>query len=305
MPGLDAPAARSTFTWSFPVDLPLTLGPLRHGFGDPTIRIGSDEAWRATRTTGGPATLHLRRSDGVIEASAWGPGAADAIGSVPALLGFHDDPASFRPTHPLLADLHRRMPGLRIGRTGALFEALLPAIIEQKVVGKDARHSYQGLVRRYGERSPGPTDLTLAPAPAVLAQLPYFAFHPLGVERRRADTIRRVAVLAARLEAISHEETDEAMRLLQTIPGIGPWTAAEALRVAGGDPDLISVGDFHLPHVVAWALAREARADDARMLELLAPYRPQRGRVVRLLEAAGITPPRYGPRMTTRSIAAL
>lgn len=301
----EAPALQRTFETPFPLDLPLTLAALRHGFADPTVRIGSDEAWRATRTADGPATLHLRRSDGTIEASAWGPGAADAIGSVPALLGFDDDPAGFRPTHPVLADLHRRMPGLRIGRTGALFEALLPAIIEQKVVGKDARRSYQGLVRRYGERAPGPTDLALAPAPAVLAELPYFAFHPLGVERRRADTIRRVAVLADRLEAIARGETDEAMRLLQTIPGIGPWTAAEALRVAGGDPDLISLGDYHLPHVVAWALAGEPRADDARMLELLEPYRPQRGRVVRLLEAAGITPPRYGPRMVTRSIATI
>jgi 3-methyladenine DNA glycosylase/8-oxoguanine DNA glycosylase len=258
-----------------------------------------------TRTAAGPATLRLQRAEGAVLATAWGPGAAEAVEAVPALLGFDDDPASFRPAHPLLADLHRRMPGLRIGRTGALFEALLPAIVEQKVVGKDARRSYQAIVRRYGERAPGPGDLMLAPSPATLAQLPYFAFHPLGVERRRADTIRRVAVVASRLEAIARGTTDEAMRLLQTIPGIGPWTAAEALRIATGDPDLVSLGDFHLPHVVAWALAGEPRADDARMLELLEPFRPQRGRVVRLLEAAGITPPRYGPRMATRSIATL
>jgi 3-methyladenine DNA glycosylase/8-oxoguanine DNA glycosylase len=93
--------------------------------------------------------------------------------------------------------------------------------------------------------------------------------------------------------------------MLWSVPGIGPWTVAEVARVAFGDPDAISVGDFHVPNLVAWALAGEARADDARMLELLEPYRGQRGRVQRLLEASGIRPPRYGPRMAPRNIAVL
>jgi 3-methyladenine DNA glycosylase/8-oxoguanine DNA glycosylase len=137
----------------------------------------------------------------------------------------------------------------------------------------------------------------------VLAALPYYEFHPHGIEQRRADTIRRAARYADRLEAAATLPTNEAMTLLQRIPGIGAWTAAEALRVAAGDPDVVSVGDYHLPDLVAWALAGEPRADDARMLELLDPYRGQRGRVVRLLEASGISAPRYGPRMALRSIA--
>jgi hypothetical protein len=38
------------------------------------------------------------------------------------------------------------------------------------------------------------------------------------------------------------------------------------------------------------------------MLELLEPYRGQRGRVQRLLEASHISPPARGPRMEPRSI---
>jgi 3-methyladenine DNA glycosylase/8-oxoguanine DNA glycosylase len=288
----------------YPLDLVLTLGPLRHGFGDPTIRLSSQEAWRATSSTAGPATLRLRHEPERIGVHAWGPGAAAALDAVPALLGFDDDPAAFRPAHPLLAQLHHRLPGLRIGRSGAVWEALLPAIIEQKVIGREAHHSYQALVRRYGERAPGPGDVRLAPAPGVLAHLPYFAFHPLGIERRRADTIRRAAAVADRLQRAASLPTEEAIALLTSVPGIGPWTAAETLRVAAGDPDLVSVGDFHLPHLVAWALAREPRANDARMLELLEPFRGQRGRVVRLLEASGIQAPRFGPRMPLRSLAA-
>ena len=89
------------------------------------------------------------------------------------------------------------------------------------------------------------------------------------------------------------------------IPGIGRWTIAEVTRVAYGDPDAVSIGDFHMPNLVAWALAREPRADDARMLELLEPYRGQRGRVQRLLEVSGIRAPRYGPRLTPRRIAGI
>lgn len=288
---------------AFPLDLALILGSLRHGFGDPSVRVAHGEAWRATRTRSGPATMRLVVADRAVSVEAWGPGAEAALDGVPELLGFDDDPGAFRPTQPLIAELHHRMPGLRIGRTGSVWEALLPAIVEQKVVGKEARRSYQGLVRRYGERAPGPGDLWLAPAPGVLAAVPYFELHPLGIERRRADTIRRAAAVADRLERATTLPTGEAMALLASVPGIGPWTAAEALRAAAGDPDLVGLGDFHLPNLVAWALAREPRADDARMLELLEPFRGQRGRVVRLLEASGIQAPRFGPRMPLRSLA--
>jgi len=222
--------------------------------------------------------------------------------SLPSLLGFDDDPGAFHPHDRLVAELHRRMPGLRIGRSRAVWEALLPAIVEQKVVGKEARRSYQGLVARHGEPAPGPLALRLSPEPRTLAALPYYEFHPFGIEQRRADTVRRAARVAKHLEVATGMPGQDGLALLQRVPGIGAWTAAEALRVAGGDPDVVSVGDYHLPSVVAWALAGEPRADDARMLELLEPYRGQRGRVVRLLEAAGITPPRYGPRMALRSI---
>jgi 3-methyladenine DNA glycosylase/8-oxoguanine DNA glycosylase len=76
-------------------------------------------------------------------------------------------------------------------------------------------------------------------------------------------------------------------------------------RVALGDRDAVSVGDYHLPHVVAYALAGERRADDARMLELLEPYAGQRARAVRLIEASGVGPPRRAPRVALRRIEAI
>jgi 3-methyladenine DNA glycosylase/8-oxoguanine DNA glycosylase len=293
------PDAAAFIPLATPIELRLTLAPVAHGSGDPTIRIGRHEAWRATRTVDGPATIHLRETDGGVAAVAWGPGAERAIAGAPALVGALDDPTALVPRHALVAQLVHRHPGLRLPRTGGAFEALLPAICEQKVTGAEARAAFRGVVRTYGEPAPGPAGLLVAPEPAVLAAVPYFAFHRFGLERRRADLIRRAAAIAPRLRGLDAAATG---RLLRSVPGIGPWTVAEVLRVAHGDPDAVSVGDYHLPNLVAWALAGEPRADDARMLELLEPYRGQRGRVQRLLEASGIRIPRYGPRMAPRDI---
>ncbi|MHB8674400.1 MAG: DNA-3-methyladenine glycosylase family protein [Candidatus Limnocylindrales bacterium] len=299
-----------------PLDLGRTLAPLRRGRGDPTMRSGPDGVWRATRTPDGPATLHLAARDGAVDVEAWGDGAGWALDHAPGLVGLRDDPAVFQTDHPLLRELARRHPGLRFPRTLAVLEALVPAIIEQKVTGDEAHRAWRGLVAAHGEPAPGTagaagagadgsTALRLPPAPEVLAALPYFAFHPFGLERRRAETIRRVAAAATRLEATTELPSAEGQVRLQAIPGVGPWTAAEVAARAWGDPDAVSVGDFHLPNLVAWALAREPRGTDERMLELLAPFAGQRGRVIRLLEVAGIAAPRHGPRYAGRRIESL
>jgi len=260
---------------------------------------------RATRTPDGPATIELRRDGTAVVARAWGPGAAWALDGAPALLGFDDDPEAFEPAHPLVHELHRRSRGLRLGRSNAVAEALVPTILEQKVTGIEARRSYGRLARRYGGPAPGPFGLLLPPDPARLADLPYHAFHPCGVERRRADTIRRTCARAARLDRLAGGTPEHATRVLTALPGVGPWTAAEVCAVALGDPDAVSVGDYHLPRIVGWALARERGADDARMLELLEPFRGQRGRVIRLLVRAAFGPPRRVPRAPLRDLASI
>lgn len=287
-----------------PLDLHRTLGPLVHGRGDRTVRLERGGAWVAFRTGEGAATLHLdHHAPTAVIARAWGPGAEPALEAAPALIGEEDEPERFEAHHPVLRRLQRRHPGLRLPRSGRVFHALLPTILEQKVTGTEAFRSYGAVLRAFGEPAPGPGDLRLPPAPATLAGLPYHAFHPLGVERRRADVIRRAAARADWLEGAP--DAIEGSRRLTALPGIGPWTAAEVGRSAFGDPDAVSVGDYHVPNMVAWALAGEPRADDARMLELLEPYRGQRGRVQRYLEVGRVIAPRYGPRMAPRSIAAI
>jgi 3-methyladenine DNA glycosylase/8-oxoguanine DNA glycosylase len=287
-----------------PIDLPLTIAPLRHGWSDPTIRLERSGVWLARQTAAGPATLRLwtAGTEAAVHAQAWGPGSSLALEAAPGLAGLLDDPAALVSQHPVVREIQRRLPGLRLPRTGQLLPSLIAAITEQKVTAGEAHDSYAALVRRLGEPAPGQAGLLLTPRASRLATLPYYVFHPTGLERRRAELISRVAALEARIESLATAAPAEAYAQLQKIPGIGPWTAAETICRAFGDPDAVSLGDAHLPDLVAWALAREARADDARMLELLEPYRGQRGRVIRLLEAAGITPPRFGPRFSPRRI---
>ncbi len=289
-----------------PLDLGASLGPLVRGHGDRTIRLASGRAWIATRTPDGVATLGLSVAGRGLTADAWGPGADRALDAVPRLFSAGTETLADAPD-PLIVGLARRRPGVRIPRTGAVFPSLVAAILEQKVTGTEAHRAWHGLVRRYGEPAPGPPELGLRvlPAPSTLAGLPYWSYHTLGVERRRADLIRAIAAHASTFQAIVDMPFADGYRRLQAVPGIGPWTAAEVGARALGDVDAVSVGDFHLPHLVAFSLAGEPRATDARMLELLEPYRGRRALVVRLLELSGMRAPRYGPRLAPRRIEAI
>lgn len=252
---------------------------------------------RACRVESGPATMEVSVGDGRVEAEAWGPGGELALDRLPDLVGSTDDPDRLRPQHPAVSELHRRHSGLRIGRTHALFEAAVPAVLEQKITGREAWRVFRSLVRRFGEPAPGPHGLRLLPPADALAVIPYFDYHSIGLERRRAEVIRTLARLADRLE---RADMDRATSLLSSIPGIGTWTVAEVRLRAFGDADAVSVGDYHLPGLVTWTLAGEPSGTDERMLELLEPYRGQRARVVRLLELDGPRPARRGPRMRSR-----
>lgn len=293
-----------------PLDLALTLRPLVRGQGDRTIRLAPGRALWTTRTADGPATLVWQQDGDRLHVEAHGPGADRALERAPRVVGVAADSTGVRDLLGV-ADrrvdrLARRFAGVRSCRTEAVFDALLPAILEQKVTGTEAHRAWYGLVRDHGEPAPGPPALVAglrsAPAPAVLAALPYYAYHRYGLEQRRAELIRRVAARSAWLEAIVDLSTPEAYARLRSIPGIGPWTAAEVALRALGDPDAVSLGDFHLPNLVAFALAGEPRGDDRRMIQLLEPFGGRRALVIRLLELSGVRAPRYGPRCSPRGI---
>ncbi len=274
-----------------------TLAPLRNGRWDPTTRLGAGEFWRATLTPHGPGTLHLDWRDGTVRTNAWGPGAEWLIAQVPALVGALDQPVRFIDAHRAVLQAQRNHPDLRIGAGGTLYHDLLPTILAQRITAGEAVDQWRRLCISLGERAPGPhPELRLPPAPDVLAATPSWSFHPLGIERKRAEALITVARNAHHLWNWSDLSTAEIASRLVLLPGVGEWTIGTVLGSAFGEPDALPVGDFHFKNTVAWALASEPRGTDERMLELLEPFRGQRGRVLKLLLLDGNGAPKFGPR---------
>jgi hypothetical protein len=332
-PGPAAPgAAGLAREWQlpFPLDARLSLSVHRRGGGDPAYAVDAAGAvWRTCLTPDGPATLRVRsrpaRAPAVtlaeapvgaaavtlasggtlVTAQAWGPGAAWLLDHLPAHLGGQDDRSGFTARDPVVRELMRRHENLRIGRSERVFEALVPAVLEQKVVGREAHRAWRFLLVKFGEPAPGPAPagMRVCPSPQVWARIPSWDWHRAGVEGVRSRTIITAAEIAGRLEEILRMGAADADRRLRSIPGIGPWTSAEIRQRAAGDPDAVSVGDYNLPKAVGWTLAGRI-TDDAGMLELLAPYAGHRYRVTRLIELGGARPPRHGPRMSVRDYRA-
>lgn len=284
-----------------PLDLIRTVGMLMRGPKDPTMVLHGTTLWRAVRTPSGVATLALRAIGGEVQATAWGPGAAWALDQLPALCGARDDDEGFDVSeHPMLSEVARRRAGMRLTRTDLVFDALASSVIEQKVTSFQAFGAWRVLVTRFGERAPGPTPRAMFAPPSVdgWRRIPSWAWHRAGVEPPQSRAIVAAAERGQRIAdavhaAASGEERD---RVLTSLPGIGPWTSAETRVRALGDPDAVSVGDYHLAHQVGYALIGE-RVDDDGMLELLAPWSGHRQRVIRLILASGIREPRRGARL--------
>jgi 3-methyladenine DNA glycosylase/8-oxoguanine DNA glycosylase len=267
-----------------PYDFDASLRFVPFGLYDPSCRRGPGTLWQATRTPAGPAGLFLRLVDRAVHASAWGPGATRALSRVEGLLGLQDEPASFAPPPGPVATLARRGRGLHLSRAVSVFDALCQVILQQRVSFRDAARAHRRLTRALGDAAPGPRGLLLPLMPRHWLRLSAEDFRLAGIDGQRAGRLRAAARQARALEASVGRGA--ARDVLGQIPGCGPWTLGMVAGFALGDADAVPVGDLHLPSLVARALAGEPRADDARMLELLEPYRGHRFRLIRLLLAA-------------------
>jgi 3-methyladenine DNA glycosylase/8-oxoguanine DNA glycosylase len=289
----------------YPVNAQLCLSTLRRGPGDPCHQhVADGSVWRVSRMPTGPATYRIRQpGHDTVVVDAWGDGAEELLAGVPALLGSRDHPETFEPRDSRLAAAHRRHPGLRIPATGRVLEALIPAAIEQKVLGLDAFAAWRRLVTRFGEPAPGPSPalMRVPPDASSWKSIPSWEWHRAGVDQRRATVARVGAEHADKLDAAAAAHPDDpgaVYRILRALPGVGAWTAAEVGHRALGDADALPLGDYHLAAMTSWGLAGRTLAE-SELEEFYQPWRPHRFRVVRLLELTpGTRPPRRGPRMS-------
>ena len=298
-----------TVTFEGVVSPKITLFPLRRGPRDPCFQVGDDGAiWRTSLLRSGPVTARINRAaPNAVDCTAWGSGADEFLDALPAMLGAEDDASDFAPVDPIVAAAHGRVPHLRLGRTGQVLEALIPAVIEQRVPGADAFRAWRLLVTKFGTQPPGPAPARMRVPPSADAwrHIPSWEFHRANVDPGRARTVVSCARRASSLERLTSWPVAQARDALTSLPGVGVWTAAETAQRAFGDPDALSVGDYHIPKMIGWTLLGRPIVD-AEMVELLEPMRPHRHRVVRLLEASGLAyEPRRGARLPVQDIRAL
>lgn len=298
------------------VHLGQTLSVLGRGTNDPTVRVLSPECvWITTRYLGSAVSARFTRGSGGTDTTAlerdivvdaWGPGAAAWISQAPRWCGAADDWTDFEssPAYGLLPErltlARRRHPGLRLPATGAVIDRAVIAIIEQRVTAIEAIRAYRYLVRLAGEPAPGPAPVGMYALPTAeqWRKIPSWQWHRAGVDPHRSATVMRVVQRASALERLGLLEDPVVVRAkLQTLNGIGVWTAAEITQCTHADPDGISVRDYHLADYVCWFFDG-APGSDERMEELLEPWRGNRQRVVRLIKASGHRKPAFGPRLT-------
>ena len=298
-----------SLSFAGPVSPGHTLAPQRRGPHDPCFHIDAQRTiWRTSLLPSGPVTARISKTaPDTVVCQAWGEGAEEFADALPALLGADDDATDFHPSHPTVAAAADRVPHLRIGRTGRVLEALIPAVLEQRVPGVDAFRSWRLLVSRYGTPAPGPAPaiMRVPPTAEVWRTIPSWEFHRANVDPGRARTLIGCAVRADSLERLTARTPAEAREALMSLPGVGVWTAAETAQRAFGDADALSVGDYHVSKMIGWTLLGRP-IDDAEMVELLEPMRPHRYRAVRLLEVSGLArEPRRGPRLPVQQISGI
>lgn len=264
-----------------PLALHPTFAMQRLGRFDPTARRGDnwfgkvhldagDEpvAWRFSRTDTGLRVETSLRSGAAMESF---------LGQFP----LRDGATTFAPGHPRLARVARALSGLRLLRVPWAWDVAAGAVLQQRVRWQVAYRDFRRIAERWGTRTPAGVAF---PSARQLSRVPTPALEAAGIDGKRA----RALTALARMEATRHVLDPSAglarieQRLL-SLPGIGPWTVGTIMGYAFGEPDAVPVGDLHLPSIVTAALADEPDGTDARMLELLEPYRGQRFRVIRLL----------------------
>ena len=215
-----------TLIFPGPASPGLTLAPQRRGPGDPCYQLDAQRAiWRTSLQASGPVTARIHRTaPDTVACQAWGEGAQEYVDALPALLGFDDDASDFRPQHPVVAAAAARVPHLRLGRTARVLEALIPAVIEQRVPGADAFRAWRLLVTKFGTPAPGPAPARMRVPPSAEAwrRIPSWEFHRANVDPGRARTIVGCAQRAATLE-----------RLVRPSRGRGERSPHHAARVSG------------------------------------------------------------------------
>lgn len=259
----------------------------RQGRLDPTARHGERQFDKVHDDGRGGVVHHrLRVEDGRLSIVVTGMSVEPWRRQFPLDDGYE----RFVPAHPVLNEVARHFPGLRLLRAPWLFDVVCGSILRQRVSYQEGVEGYRRVALAFG--TPGPDGMTAFPSARRLASLPLHELQALGIDPQRGRRLLTVAKEEVFRSFLGPDEpADMARARLRRLPGVGPWTEGMVAGFGLGDPDAVPVGDLHLPGLVTMALTgREVRSDE-QLLEVLEPYRGHRFRVIRLLLMASFLAP--------------
>jgi DNA-3-methyladenine glycosylase II len=148
------------------------------------------------------------------------------------------------------------------------------------------------LVKTFGQPVEGlqPLGLThVFPSAAAISDAGTPELRGIGIPTARAEALREFAraYLEERIRLDPAVPLHEATEALQTLPGVGPWTAQMIAYRAMGQRDAFAAGDLGLRRNAARLLDESAPLDPARLEQLAEAWRPHRALAALHLWMAG------------------
>jgi len=235
---------------------------------------------RSLRLANGTAVVHVQVGDEGCTCTVALQSLADlqsAVQRTRRLLDLDADPQSVDAhlaDDPLLRPLVRARPGLRSPGHPDGTELLVRAVLGQQVSVAGARTLAARLVAAYGEPLPEPVGAVthLFPRAAVIAGLSPKEF---AMPRARATALADACRLIAegRLVLDAGSDREGASDALQSVRGIGPWTAGYVAMRALGDPDVFLPTDIGVRNAL---VARGVEGDPRSAATAAERWRPWR-----------------------------
>jgi len=220
-----------------------------------------------------PFVVSVRPSERRWEVCAWGCDGPEAARSAVREMFSLDDPLEefYRSTRvePVLRGTERTFRGLRLPRDASVHEALVHAIVGQQLSVASANALKRRLVQRYGRTlDVGGIRIPLLPTPEALTSAGVDGLRRIGLSRGKAVALLGIAsyrpslVEAVRLKG---DPLETVVAELERLPGVGRWTAENALLRGTGRRDVFVAGDLGIRVALARygavpRAAREARA---------------------------------------------
>jgi DNA-3-methyladenine glycosylase II len=272
----------------FQIPLPRGYGAdsiLRYHARDPeqlSERVAGKVLTKAFAADGKAALLHIDLSDKAVASVASDARDRKAATIVAQrLLALDGDPTAFKGSvgkHPKLAPLVQRRPGLRLGRTASIFEAVTWAILGQQVNLAFATQLRRDVIRLAGTRHN--SGMMAHPSPEQLACIEPAQLTALKLSRSKADYLlgaaRAVAEGRLDLDALPTLAPEEAYESLRALRGIGPWTAYYILLRGAGLPDVAPIGDSGLATALQRLFALDERPTPPEQIALMEQFAPHR-----------------------------